>query len=140
MKFLEALEVAKNLYRQMKEFTIDEIEIMDPAENIKIKLSRGIHKVIKPEYEVVEKKEKKETSEEKLIVAPISGIFYRAPSPDKPPYVDAGKKINSGDVICIIEAMKVFNEIKSPKSGVIKEIPVANGSPVKKGDVLFILE
>ncbi|MCS7184350.1 MAG: biotin/lipoyl-binding protein, partial [bacterium] len=96
---------------------------------------------VKPKAPIKEKKEeKKEISEEKLIRAPIAGIFYRSSAPNKPPYVEVGKKITTGDVVCIIEAMKVFNEIKSPKSGVIKEIPISNGSPVKKDDIIFILE
>jgi len=74
------------------------------------------------------------------VVVPLSGVFYRAPSPSSPPFVEEGSSVNAGDVLCIIEAMKVMNEIKAPKSGKILRILGANGKHVKKGDTLFLLE
>ncbi|MBI4369108.1 MAG: biotin/lipoyl-binding protein [Elusimicrobia bacterium] len=74
------------------------------------------------------------------ITAALSGVFYRSPSPSAPPFVDEGAAVNSGDVLCIIEAMKVMNEIRAPKPGKIVQIIGQNGKHVKKGDVIFLLE
>ena len=71
------------------------------------------------------------------IVSPIVGTFYRAPSPDSPPYVDLGSQIDAESVVCIVEAMKVMNEIKSEVRGSIVEILVENGAPVEFGQPLF---
>ena len=74
------------------------------------------------------------------VSAPMVGTFYRAPSPESPPFVNVGDRVKKGQVLCIIEAMKLMNEIESEYEGVIKEILVENGSPVQYGDVLFIIE
>lgn len=71
------------------------------------------------------------------IVSPMVGTFYRAGSPESPPFVDIGKPVNEESVVCIIEAMKVMNEIKAETSGVIAEIVAENGKPVQFGQVLF---
>jgi acetyl-CoA carboxylase biotin carboxyl carrier protein len=73
----------------------------------------------------------------KDIVAPMVGTFYRAGSPDAPPFVDVGKAITEDSVVGIIEAMKVMNEIKADTSGVIAEVVAENGKPVQFGQVLF---
>lgn len=72
--------------------------------------------------------------------SPMVGTFYRAPSPSVPPFVEVGQSVNVGDTLCIIEAMKLMNEIEAEKSGVIKEILVENGQPVEYGEPLFIIE
>ncbi len=69
--------------------------------------------------------------------SPIVGTFYRAPSPDSPAFVSAGDKIKSGDVLCIIEAMKLMNEIEAEISGTIVDILVENAQPVEYNQVLF---
>ena len=74
------------------------------------------------------------------IKAPIVGTFYRAPSPDAPPFVEMGAKIEAGQVVCIIEAMKLMNEIKSEVSGKVVDILIENGDPVEFGTVLFLIE
>ena len=73
----------------------------------------------------------------KEIVSPMVGTFYRAGSPDAPPFVDVGKEVNADSVVCIIEAMKVMNEIKAETSGVIAEVVAESGKPVQFGQVLF---
>ena len=73
----------------------------------------------------------------KDIVSPMVGTFYRAGSPDAPPFVDIGKEVNEETVVCIIEAMKVMNEIKAETKGVIAEVVAENGKPVQFGQVLF---
>ena len=71
------------------------------------------------------------------IVSPMVGTFYRAASPDGPPFVDIGKTVTEEAVVCIIEAMKVMNEIKAETNGVIAEVVAENGKPVQFGQVLF---
>jgi acetyl-CoA carboxylase biotin carboxyl carrier protein len=71
------------------------------------------------------------------IVSPMVGTFYRAGSPESPPFVDVGKEVTEETVVCIIEAMKVMNEIKAETKGVIAEIVAESGRPVQFGQVLF---
>jgi acetyl-CoA carboxylase biotin carboxyl carrier protein len=73
----------------------------------------------------------------KEIVSPMVGTFYRTASPDAPPFVDVGKTVTEDTVVCIIEAMKVMNEIKAEMGGVIAEVVAENGKPVQFGQVLF---
>jgi acetyl-CoA carboxylase biotin carboxyl carrier protein len=73
----------------------------------------------------------------KEIVSPMVGTFYRAASPDAAPFVDVGKTVTEETVVCIIEAMKVMNEIKAETNGVIAEVVAENGKPVQFGQVLF---
>ena len=78
-----------------------------------------------------------ETSHLRDIVSPMVGTFYRAASPDASPFVDVGKEVTEETVVCIIEAMKVMNEIKAETKGVIAEIVAENGKPVQFGQVLY---
>jgi acetyl-CoA carboxylase biotin carboxyl carrier protein len=71
------------------------------------------------------------------IVSPMVGTFYRSPSPDSPPYIEVGQEVNDETVVCIIEAMKVMNEIKAEVSGIIVEVLAVNGKPVDFGKPLF---
>jgi acetyl-CoA carboxylase biotin carboxyl carrier protein len=68
------------------------------------------------------------------------GTFYRAPSPEAPPYVEAGQTIEVGQVICIIEAMKLMNEIKSEIKGKVLEVFIDNAEPVEFGQPMFLIE
>ena len=70
--------------------------------------------------------------------SPMVGTFYRAPSPASPAFVEVGQNVKAGDTLCIIEAMKLMNEIEAEKSGVVKAILVDNGQPVEYGEPLFI--
>ena len=73
----------------------------------------------------------------KEIVSPMVGTFYRSASPDSAPFVDVGKSVTDDTVVCIIEAMKVMNEIKAETNGIIAEVLAENGKPVQFGQVLF---
>ena len=71
--------------------------------------------------------------------SPMVGTFYRSPSPDAKAFVDVGSKVTKGDTLCIIEAMKLLNEIEADATGTIKKILVENGQPVEYGETLFII-
>ena len=91
--------------------------------------------------QVAEKVEKKEVNEnKKYIKAPMVGTFYLKPSPTSDPYVEVGQTIQIGETVCIIEAMKLMNEIESDVSGKIVEVLVNDGEPVEYGMPLFVVE
>jgi len=73
----------------------------------------------------------------KEVTSPMVGTFYRSPAPEAPAFVDVGQEVNEDTVVCIIEAMKVMNEIKAEVSGVIAEVVAENGKPVQFGQTLF---
>lgn len=75
-----------------------------------------------------------------ILKSPMVGTFYRAPSPGAPPFVEVGQSVTKGQTLCIIEAMKLLNEIESDASGVVKAILVENGQPVEYGQPLFQIE
>ncbi len=95
---------------------------------------------------VVKQQEKEEKSKENEthtyheIKAPLNGTFYRAPSPESPPFVNEGDIVKKGETLCIVEAMKVMNKISSDIDGKIVKILIENGKPVKKDDVLFYIQ
>jgi acetyl-CoA carboxylase biotin carboxyl carrier protein len=76
----------------------------------------------------------------KIIKSPIVGTFYAAPSPEKPAFVTDGSRVSKGDTVCVVEAMKMFNEITSDYDGVVKEILVNNGDNIEYGQPLIVLE
>ena len=136
------------MIRLMDENNLSELEI--EKEGLRIKLKKESGKVKK---EIVLAPEAPEEAERPApsggekpaqnlieIKSPMVGTFYRAPSPESAPYVEEGKAIEPGEVICIIEAMKLMNEIKSEVRGVVKEILVENGEPVEFGQALFYVE
>ena len=81
-----------------------------------------------------------EEPEGNVIKSPMVGIFYESPAPGKLPFVELGKLVSKGEVICIIEAMKIMNQIESEFSGIVSKIMVENGEPVEYGQPLFIIK
>ena len=79
-------------------------------------------------------------NEENIVKSPMVGVAYLSADPNSPPYVKVGQHVKAGDILLLIEAMKTFNEIKAPKSGVIKKIVALNSQPVEFGDHLIIFE
>jgi acetyl-CoA carboxylase biotin carboxyl carrier protein len=77
------------------------------------------------------------TESKNVITSPMVGSFYRAASPDSAPFIDIGSSVKKGDTLCIIEAMKILNEIESDKEGTISKILIENGQPVEFGQPLF---
>ena len=74
------------------------------------------------------------------VTSPMVGTFYRSPNPGAKPFVDVGSEVKTGDVICIIEAMKMMNQIESDKAGIVKAVLKENGEPVEFGEPLFVVE
>ena len=72
--------------------------------------------------------------------SPFIGTFYRAPAPDAAPFTEVGQRVQAGQTLCIVEAMKLMNEIEAEKSGVVREILVSNGTPVEYDQALFVID
>ena len=91
---------------------------------------------------VEEKNDKSSTVDDtgEKVLSPMPGVFYSAQSPDKPPFVSEGDQVKIGQTLCIIESMKIMNEIESEQSGIIKKILVNNSDPVEFNQPLFIIE
>lgn len=142
------LDQIKSLLDMIKETDVTEINVEE--EDFKIKITRGCQRVEPADtfryiqttavqgeqHDQVE--EIKPNQEE--VVAPMVGIFYRSPSPDAEHFVEKGDIVNPGDTLCIIEAMKLMNEIEVETRGKILEVLVEDGQPVEYGEPLFIIE
>lgn len=76
---------------------------------------------------------------EYVITSPLVGTFYRRPAPTEPPYVEIGDRVEKGDTVCLIEAMKVMNEIKAEQAGIVEKILVEDGKPVEYGQLLMVI-
>ncbi|MDR1782360.1 MAG: acetyl-CoA carboxylase biotin carboxyl carrier protein [Bacilli bacterium] len=134
----------KELVNILENSSLTSLEI--EQDDMKIKLGKEIeNKVISTSNKIDNKLikdvvEVKEDSNKQTINSPLVGTFYSKPSPEENDFVQVNQKINKGDVICIIEAMKVMNEIKAEKDGIIKEILVANEELVEFDQPLFVIE
>ena len=104
-----------------------------------------VSNAIPTQEKTVEVQESKPASEENQeiegnkIISPMVGTFYSAPSPNMPPFVKEGVKVEKGQTLCIVEAMKLMNEVKSTVSGTVKKILVKDGDAIKKGQTLMII-
>jgi len=81
-----------------------------------------------------------DSSNEEKVLSPMPGVFYSAQSPDKPPFVNEGDRVVKGQILCIIESMKIMNEIESEHDGIIKKVLVKNSDPVEFNQPLFIID
>ena len=143
---MEIKKKLEELVKFMKENDLCELEIEEEGRKIKLKKYTPTISEInllqeKKEFASSEVTSQKETKKENLIemTSPMVGTFYRAPSPGAKPFVEEGDIINPGDVVCIIEAMKLMNEIKAEVKGEIVKILVENGEPVEFGQPLFLI-
>jgi len=146
------LKEIREIISLMNENDITEVEL--EREGTKIKLRKGsfdgYEPIIRPHIEyrsepssgskVSSEEPKEKNSHCNEISSPMVGTFYRAPSPESPNFVDVGQIVEVGQVVCIVEAMKLMNEIKSEIKGKIVEIPVDNAQPVEFGQALFVVE
>ena len=141
----------KNLIKLVEESDISEVEISRFGTRVRIRKERnksspGSPASIPPriESEPKDSKEKEISPTGKKnyipIKSPMVGTFYRAPAPDAPLYVEVNDIVKPGQVVCIVEAMKLMNEIESEVSGRVAEILVENKTPVEYGEILFHIE
>jgi acetyl-CoA carboxylase biotin carboxyl carrier protein len=147
----------KKLMEMLEESSLAEMEIIEGEESIRLSKSSNIPnqnivnqvptnvvstnaplQATSEQSAVTEKVEEKISGHE--IKSPMVGTFYEAPSPGSKPFANIGDTVKAGDTLCIIEAMKMLNQIESEKSGVIKAILAENGQPVEFNQVLFIVE
>ena len=136
------LDKIKSLIKLMEDHDLTAFELEDAG--FKVRLEKGGAKeqvIAAPQPVAVE-----ETTPEKIVAedteeisAPMVGTFYKSPSPDADAFVKVGDAVDEGTVVCIIEAMKVMNQIKAEKSGVIQRILVEDASPVEFGQGLFVI-
>ena len=138
------LRKLKKLIDLVEASGISELELTEGEE--KVKISRNSVASYQPQLVQGQPQSIKTEGTEVLaavdgdtINSPMVGSFYRAASPDSSPFVEVGSTVKKGDVLCIIEAMKLLNEIESEHDGIIKKILVENGQPVEFGEPLFII-
>ncbi|MFA7676901.1 MAG: acetyl-CoA carboxylase biotin carboxyl carrier protein [Candidatus Omnitrophota bacterium] len=130
----------KKFIKFMEENNLSELEIEEEGKRIRLK--KNIAEIAQVAAAIPAQPSAKEEVQDKTveIKSPMVGTFYRAPSPGAKPYVEIGQIIKPGDVVCIVEAMKLMNEIKAEFTGRIVKIPVENGEPVEFGQSLFMIE
>ena len=142
----------KKLIEMLEASEIDEIEIQEGEESVRISRSRAapesapavVRSVEPPRSSAETQAPAPELAdatepEENIVKAPMVGIFYESQAPGKPSFVELGQAVKEGDVLCIIEAMKIMNQVEAERGGVISKIMVENGEPVEYGQPLFII-
>ncbi|OQX39176.1 MAG: acetyl-CoA carboxylase, biotin carboxyl carrier protein [Oceanospirillales bacterium LUC14_002_19_P2] len=152
----------KKLIELLEESGIDELEIQEGEESVRI--SRYSHRTVPVQQAVVQQpavtpaqpaapeaatsaapqssstqKPAEDPMRGHQVLSPMVGSFYRSPSPSSAPFVESGQHVKEGDVLCIVEAMKMMNQIKADKSGVVEAILVENGQPVEYDQPLFTI-
>ena len=129
------------LIKKLKDENLGSLKFSNKTISIEISNSSGSVQIaqnpVSSQPQNVSNTQTNETSSMQSIDSPMVGIIYLTPKPSSPPFVKSGQKIKKGDTICLIEAMKTFNEIKSDKDGVVKSILVKNGEAVEFGQPLF---
>ena len=150
------LRKLKKLIDLVEESSISELEITEGEERVRISKSgagagAGIPVQVNapavaaptvasvPETEILSKVEEKLPAGH-IVKSPMVGTFYRTSAPGSDPFVEVGQTVKAGDTLCIIEAMKLLNEIEADKDGIIKAILIENGQPVEYGEALFVIE
>lgn len=140
----------KKLIEMLQESDLNEIEVTQGEESVKITRGGSFARVdnivsqapVSVPQAPAQNEEMVEESkvDGNAVTSPIVGTFYRKPAPDKDPFIKVGDSVEAGDVLCIIEAMKMMNEIKSDYSGVIQSIEVEDGQPVEFGQSIVIIK
>ena len=133
------LKELKKIIDIMKSEDLVELEMEEEGSRIKLKRRGSEIKDVSQSLSPLGKEEV-ELSKLVSITAPMVGTFYRAPSPEAGPYVEIGSRVKKGQTVCIVEAMKLMNEIEAEVEGKIIKIMVENGQPVEYGQPLFLVE
>lgn len=135
------LQEIRELIRLIDQTDIAELSLESAGVKVAIKKNSGRQTEFAKELPPSIPVEKNENAPGLIsVVAPVVGTFYRAPAPDAPPFVQPGDVVQKGQTLCLIEAMKLMNEIKAEATGEIVEILVENGEPVEYGQPLFYLK
>lgn len=139
----------KKLIELMEDSDLQEIEIREQDESVRITRRVATARAVvtdapaaapvAPNPGSQTASPSRETTSGHVVRAPMVGTFYRAPSPNSPPFVEEGQRVNEGDILCIIESMKMMNQIKSDRSGRIEAILVQNGQPVAFDQAIFTI-
>jgi acetyl-CoA carboxylase biotin carboxyl carrier protein len=133
------LRKVKKLIELVEESGISELEVRDGDETIRIARHApgGVAAVQPPVETAAVPVEPRRRADGYELRAPMAGTFYRAPAPDAEPFLAVGQSVEAGDVVCIIESMKMMNEIKAERAGVCTGIAVENGEAIGSGQILF---
>ena len=140
------LRKIKKLIEMLQESDLNEIEVKEGEESVRINRKKGDveipQQIVAPQVQSKEIVGNVDEPEENLsfIQSPMVGTFYRSPAPGKPPFVEIGQRVKKGDTVCIIEAMKMMNQVKSEFDGKIVDIKVENGQPVEFNESLVSIE
>ena len=138
----------KKLIEMLQDSDLKEIEVSQGDESVRISRDNKSQAYVEPVIQkqvaheanvALEKEVQQEEIKGNQITSPIVGTFYRKPSPDKDPFIKVGDVVQEGDVLCIIEAMKMMNEIKSDFSGKVVSINVEDGQPVEYGQHIITI-
>ena len=146
MKF--DIEYVEKLAKVLADNSLTEISLEDGEQAITLRKEviggaapvQAVPATVSQAAPVASQMEQKEVKKGKPLTSPMVGTFYKASSPDAKPFVEVGQTIKEGDVVCIVEAMKLMNEIESEFSGKVVEICVQDGQPVEFGQVLMYVE
>ena len=139
------LRKVKKLIELVEESGIAELEVTSGDESVRIAMGGAMRATTDrvpqvvtadmPAPSVVQSR----TAEGTQVRAPMAGTFYRAPNPEADPYIELSQAVQAGDVICIIESMKMMHEIRAEQGGTVVDLPVANGQPISTGGVIAVL-
>ena len=148
----------KKLIELLKESGVGEIEINEGEDSVRISRETTIKSIPNNESQTLMQPENIEIPEENSassakkkktpslnqnefeVLSPMVGTFYACPSPEAPPYIQVGDHVKKGDTLCIIEAMKMMNQIEADVSGNIKSIRIQNGDPVEYDQIIFVID
>jgi len=145
-------DLIKKLIKVLEDADITALSVEENGKKIEVRREKGSAQMMAPiaapahhapQQATSQVSSKPEASEDDGLIAvtsPMVGTFYRAPSPESPAYVEIGDMVTTGKVVCIIEAMKLFNEIESEVSGKLVKVLVENGQPVEYGQKLMLLK
>ncbi len=141
MKSNMDFDLVKKVIKIAEEADISGLAVQQGDLRIEVKREKGAVVHHAPAHSSAPAGPKEEAEEEGMtaITAPMVGTFYRSPSPDSAAFVEAGDRVEPGKVVCIVEAMKLFNEIESEIRGTIAKVLVDNGQPVEYGQKLFLV-
>ena len=137
----------KKLIEMLQESDLTEIEVQEGEESVRI--ARGNNQSLETKSTVIapsvvsapiENKEILAVESGSIVRSPIVRTFYRKPAPDRPPFIEIGSHVNAGDVVCIVEAMKMMNEIKSEFTGKVSAINIEDGEPVEFDQSLIVID